>query len=111
MTLPATVTVRTTVGSASGLHARPASLFVQAAVRAAVPVRIGRPGGTSVDARSLLSVMSLAAKHGEELELAAAEEADGADEERARAALDELAALLRQDLDAAADSTAGQAAR
>ncbi|RAG81003.1 HPr family phosphocarrier protein [Streptacidiphilus pinicola] len=96
------MTVRTTVGSASGLHARPASLFVQAAVRAAAPVRIGRPGEAAVDARSLLSVMSLAARHGEELELTLAEGA----EDGARAALDELAALLRQDLDAA-----GQVAR
>lgn len=101
MTLPATVTVRTTVGSASGLHARPASLFVQAAVRAAAPVRIGRPGETAVDARSLLSVMSLAARQGEELELTLAEGA----EDGARAVLDELAALLRQDLDAAGQAT------
>jgi phosphocarrier protein len=99
VTFPASVTVRTTVGSASGLHARPASLFVQAVVRRPVPVRIARPGGTPVDARSLLSVMSLAAKHGEELELSVADA--GADDAQARAVLDELAALLRQDLDAA----------
>jgi phosphocarrier protein len=98
VTLPASVTVRTTVGSASGLHARPASLFVQAVVRGPVPVRIARPGETPVDARSLLSVMSLAAKHGEELELSVADGA--ADDAQARAVLDELAALLRQDLDA-----------
>jgi phosphocarrier protein len=101
VTLPASVTVRTTVGSASGLHARPASLFVQAVVRVPVPVRIARPGETPVDARSLLSVMSLAAKHGEELELSVADVADvAADDAQARAVLDELAALLRRDLDA-----------
>jgi phosphocarrier protein len=108
VTVPATVSVRTTVGSASGLHARPASLFVQAAARQPLAVRVARPGEAPVDARSLLSVMSLAARHGEELELSVPEVADGGDGDalQARAVLDELAALLRQDLDAA-----GQAAR
>jgi phosphocarrier protein len=96
------MSVRTAVGSASGLHARPASLFVQAAARQPVPVRIARPGEAPVDARSLLSVMSLAAKHGEELELSVA---DTADDAQARAVLDELAALLQQDLDAAGQAT------
>jgi len=46
-----------------------------------------------VDARSILGVMALGAKCGEEVLLAA--EGDGAD-----AALDELVALLSRDLDA-----------
>jgi phosphocarrier protein len=82
-----------TVGSRSGLHARPASLFVQAATRQPVRVTVGRPGQPPVDARSLLSVLSLAAEHGHTLELAA-------EGEQAQAALDELALLLSQDLDA-----------
>jgi len=82
-----------TVGSQSGLHARPASLFVQAAVRQPVKVRVGKPGETPVDARSLLSVLALAARHGETLEL----HADG---DHAESALEELATLLATDLDA-----------
>lgn len=85
--------LQVTVGSKSGLHARPASLFVQAAVRQPVKVTVARPGQTPVDARSLLSVLSLAAGHGEALELSA-------EGEQAQSALDELAFLLTTDLDA-----------
>ncbi|MFF3069447.1 HPr family phosphocarrier protein [Kitasatospora sp. NPDC057904] len=84
-----------TVGSRSGLHARPASLLVQAAARQAAKVTVGRPGQPPVDARSLLSVLALAAGCGETLELVAA--GDGAQD-----ALKELADLLASDLDAAA---------
>ncbi len=81
------------VGSSVGLHARPAALFVQAAARQPVRVKIAKPGGDPVDARSILSVLSLDARNGDEVVLSA--EGDG-DE----AALDELAALLERDLDA-----------
>ncbi|MFD9607270.1 HPr family phosphocarrier protein [Streptomyces sp. NBC_01224] len=81
------------VGSRSGLHARPASVFVQAATRQPVKVTIGRDGQSAVDARSLLSVLALAAQHGDSVVLAA--EGDGAE-----AAVEELAALLARDLDA-----------
>ncbi|MFE2412552.1 HPr family phosphocarrier protein [Kitasatospora sp. NPDC059408] len=87
--------IQVTVGSRSGLHARPASLLVQAAARQAVKVTVGRPGRPPVDARSLLSVLALAAGCGETLELAAV--GDGAQD-----ALKELADLLASDLDAAA---------
>ncbi|MGA5428045.1 HPr family phosphocarrier protein [Streptomyces koyangensis] len=82
------------IGSSSGLHARPASLFVQAAARQPVAVTVGRPGQPAVDARSMLSVLALGAKHGETLVLAA--EGEGAD-----TALDELIALVAADHDAA----------
>ncbi|MGW9250706.1 HPr family phosphocarrier protein [Streptomyces albidoflavus] len=81
------------IGSSSGLHARPASLFVQAAARQPVAVTVGRPGERAVDARSMLSVLALGAKHGETLVLAA--EGEGAD-----AALAELTALVAADHDA-----------
>ncbi|MDP9791673.1 phosphocarrier protein [Catenuloplanes nepalensis] len=83
-----------TVGSASGLHARPAALFVQAAA-AAAPVKVTIQVGEkrAVPANSMLSVLSLGAKKGTEVVLAA--EGDGADE-----ALDSLAELLARDLDA-----------
>ncbi|MEU6485469.1 HPr family phosphocarrier protein [Streptomyces sp. NPDC046887] len=81
------------VGSASGLHARPASLFVQAAGRQPVRVTVARDGGAPVDTRSLLSVLALGARHGDTLTLRA-------EEEGAEAAVEELAALLATDLDA-----------
>ncbi|MDA0635208.1 HPr family phosphocarrier protein [Nonomuraea sp. MCN248] len=80
------------VASASGLHARPAKLFVQEAARLGVPVRI-RVGEKAVPAHSMLGVLSLGAVHGTEVTLES--DAPGAEE-----ALDALAALLSRDLDA-----------
>lgn len=81
------------IGSAVGLHARPASLFVQAATATGIPVTISKEGGNPVDARSILGVMALGAKNGEVVTLTA--DGDGAE-----AALDSLVALLERDLDA-----------
>ena len=81
------------IASSVGLHARPAALFVQAATGTGLAVKIGRTGEEAVDARSILGVMALGAKHGEEVTLTA--EGDGAD-----SALEELVALLSRDLDA-----------
>jgi phosphocarrier protein HPr len=86
-----------TVGSASGLHARPAALFVAAAGAQPVPVTIRTDGRPAVPARSMLSVLSLGAKQGTEVVLEA--EGEGAD-----AALDALADLLARDLDDPAHS-------
>jgi phosphocarrier protein HPr len=80
------------VGSTSGLHARPAALFVAAAGEQSVPVTIRTKDKKAVPARSMLSVLSLGAKFGTEVTIEA--EGDGAD-----AALDELAALLARNLD------------
>ena len=82
-----------TIASSVGLHARPASLFVQAANATGLDIEIGRAGEDSVDATSILGVMALGAKHGEEITLTA--EGEGAEE-----ALDSLVALLSRDLDA-----------
>ncbi|KAA9150261.1 HPr family phosphocarrier protein [Amycolatopsis acidicola] len=60
---------RVVVGSSVGLHARPAALFVKAAAAQPVPVTIGLGDGAPVDARSLLSVMGLGAKGGDEVVL------------------------------------------
>ncbi|MFT3968812.1 MAG: HPr family phosphocarrier protein [Micropruina sp.] len=81
------------IGSSVGLHARPASIFVQAATATGLPVTIAKAGGNPVDARSILGVMALGAKNGEVVTLSA--DGDGAD-----AALDSLVALLARDLDA-----------
>ena len=82
-----------TIGSSVGLHARPAALFVEQASESGLDVMIGRPGDEPVDATSILGVMSLGAKHGEEVELSA--EGDNADD-----VLDSLVHLLSRDLDA-----------
>ncbi|MDT3727621.1 HPr family phosphocarrier protein [Streptomyces sp. DSM 41972] len=83
--------IQATVAAPEGLHARPASLFVQEAARQPVKITVGRPGSTPVDARSLLAVMTLGARHGETLELTA-EEGD-----EALPALQALASLLTAD--------------
>jgi phosphocarrier protein HPr len=83
---------RVVVGSKVGLHARPAAMFVQAAAKQPVKVTINKVGGDPVDARSILSVLALDARGGDEVVLAA--DGDGADQ-----ALDELAALVARDLD------------
>jgi phosphocarrier protein HPr len=81
-----------TVASSVGLHARPASLFAQAAAKTGVPVTLTSQGGKSVNAASILGVLSLGIGHGETVTLSA--EGDGAD-----AALDTLVDLLNTDLD------------
>jgi phosphocarrier protein HPr len=83
---------RVVIGSKVGLHARPAAMFVQAAAKQPVKVTIAKVGGDPVDARSILSVLALDARGGEEVVLAA--DGDGAEQ-----ALDELAALVAMDLD------------
>jgi phosphocarrier protein HPr len=84
---------RVTVASAVGLHARPASLLAKAAAAQAQPVTIAKVeagvAGPSVDASSVLGLMTLGAHHGDEVELSC----DNED------ALEQLVALLEQDLD------------
>jgi phosphocarrier protein HPr len=84
---------RVIVGSSVGLHARPAALFVKAAAAQPVPVTIGVADGEPVDARSLLSVMGLGARGGDEVVL----RADGPE---AEAALTALATVIATDHDA-----------
>jgi phosphocarrier protein len=81
-----------TVASSVGLHARPASLFAQAAAKVGVPVTLTSAAGKSVNAASILGVLSLGIGHGEEVTLAA--DGDGAE-----AALDSLVEVLATDLD------------
>ena len=82
-----------TIASSSGLHARPAKLFVQAVQAQSVPVTIAVEGGADLNAGSILSLMGLGASHGTVVTLKS--DAEGAEQ-----ALDELAALLETDLDA-----------
>jgi phosphocarrier protein HPr len=80
------------IGSRVGLHARPAALFVQAATAQPVRVRIRKVDGKPVDARSMLAVLALGARNGDEVILEA--EGDGAE-----SALDALTAVLEADHD------------
>lgn len=80
------------VASSVGLHARPASLFSQAAAATGVPVTLTSASGKSVNAASILGVLSLGIGSGEEVTLAS--DAEGAD-----AALQTLVDLLSRDLD------------
>lgn len=85
-----------TIASRSGLHARPAALFAEAAGDVGVDVTIareGEPADDALDASSILSLMTLGASHGDVVVLRA--EGEGAD-----AALDSLVKLLETDLDA-----------
>ena len=80
------------IASGHGLHARPAALFTQTAAKAGLPIKITK-GERTVDASSILGVISLGINHGDEVVLSA-------DGEGASEALDELEALLQQDHDA-----------
>ena len=82
-----------TIGSSVGLHARPASLFVQAVGATGHQVTITKPGGDSADAASILSVLALAVGNGETLVVSV--EGDNAE-----GVADELASMLESDLDA-----------
>jgi phosphocarrier protein HPr len=81
-----------TIASAHGLHARPASLFVQAVTGSGLPVQLVK-GDKSINAGSILGVISLGIEHGDEVTLSA--EGDNAE-----TVLDELAAFLATDHDA-----------
>jgi phosphocarrier protein HPr len=83
---------RVTIGWTHGLHARPAAVFVRAAVAVGVPVTVAKGEGRPVNAASPLGVLSLGAGHGDEIVLAS--DADGAD-----AALERLAKLVAEGLD------------
>lgn len=83
----------TSIASKVGLHARPASILADAVTSSGHDVTLTAKGRT-VDADSLLSVLSLAIAHGDEVIVTV----EGADEERVA---DQIAALLASDLDAA----------
>lgn len=80
-----------TIASAVGLHARPASLFAEAAAAFNADIVVSF-NGEEADAASILEVMALGAKQGDVVTLSGT--GDGA-----AAALDALAAMLERDLD------------
>jgi phosphocarrier protein len=56
-----------TVPPGVGLHARPASLLVQAAAGAASSVTVARPDGAPVNAKSILALLGLDIRGGEQV--------------------------------------------
>ena len=72
-------------GSSVGLHARPAALIAEAAGKLDASVTIN-----GMDASSALMLMTLGAKCGDSVEVASDDEA----------AMDAIAAMVEQDLDA-----------
>jgi phosphocarrier protein HPr len=80
------------IGSANGLHARPAKLFAQAASGAGIPVTISKDGGKAVNAASILGVISLGIEHGDTVTVTA-------DGDNAEQVLDTLTELLATDHD------------
>ncbi len=75
----------TTIENKTGIHARPASLFVQTASKFKSKVQIKAKGKT-VDAKSILMIMSMGLTKGTEITLSA----DGPDEADAVNTLKEL---------------------
>lgn len=69
---------RVIVGSGVGLHARPAALFVRTASKAPIEVTVAKVGGDPVNAKSILAVLGLDVRGGEEIVLRA--DGDGAAE-------------------------------
>jgi phosphocarrier protein len=78
------------VGSAVGLHARPAAVIAEAVLNAGIPVTLSVGGGEPVDAGSALMIMTLDAVHGAEVTVSSDDEGT----------LRTVAALIEQDLDA-----------
>ena len=78
------------VGSAIGLHARPAAVIAEAAVQAGVPVTLSVEGGEPVDAASALMIMTLGAGNGARVTVASEDEA----------VVNSIAGLVQSDLDA-----------
>ncbi len=78
------------VGSAIGLHARPAALIAQAARELGVPVTLAVDGEEPVDAGSALMIMTLGAGHGDQVTVESDDEA----------ALTRISEMVAADLDA-----------
>lgn len=78
------------VGSAVGLHARPAGIIAEKAEELGADVTLAVDGEDPVDASSALLIMTLGAEKGTEVTV----ESDD------QSAVDTIAALVQQDLDA-----------
>ena len=77
--------IKLTIDHEVGLHARPASAFVQTAAKFSSDIEVTH-GEKTVNAKSILAVLTLGAHQGAELVISA----EGADAEAALIALEEL---------------------
>jgi phosphocarrier protein len=77
------------VGSSVGLHARPAAIISEAAMKAGVPVTLALGDGEPVDAGSALMIMTLGAGCGTQVTVSADDEDT----------LNTIADLVQKDLD------------
>ena len=84
---------KVTVGSKVGLHARPAALVAEAAGKYDDEILLSVDGDEPIDASSSMMIMTLGAQHGTEVLV----ESDDP------AAVEEIASLIAQDLDALVD--------
>jgi len=82
----------TTVEHEKGLHARPASVFVQTASEFEADVQVANPEGETADATSSIGVISLGVESGDRIEITA----DGTDADRA---VDRLVTLVESDFE------------
>lgn len=78
------------VGSAVGLHARPAAIIAEAAEKYDEEITLAVAGEDPVDASSPMFIMTLGAEKGVEVTV----------ESENAAAVEEIAALVEKDLDA-----------
>ncbi|WP_051704704.1 HPr family phosphocarrier protein [Glycomyces sp. NRRL B-16210] len=78
---------RVKVTTEVGIQARPATVFVETAAEAEGEVTVAKPGGESYDARSILQVLTLDVRSGDEIVLES-------DDERI---LERLVALVSED--------------
>jgi len=80
------------IGSKVGLHARPASIFAQAVGTCGVTVMLTDSYDKTVNAASILSVLSMGIEFGDTVTVTS-------DDEGADTALDSIAELLASELD------------
>ncbi|MFC3492308.1 HPr family phosphocarrier protein [Glycomyces rhizosphaerae] len=81
---------RVKVTTEVGIQARPATVFVGTAAESRNDVAIAKPGGDPHDAKSILQVLTLDVRSGDEIVLTGDDEA----------VLDRLVALVSEDMDA-----------
>jgi phosphocarrier protein len=85
-----------TVEHEKGLHARPASAFVQTAAEFEADVQVANPDGDTADAKSSIGVISLGVESGDRIEITA----DGTDADRA---VNRLVTLVERDFESNGD--------
>ena len=79
--------ITATINVASGLHARPANMFIKTASQFKSDIKVSKEG-KEVDGKRLLAIMTLGVRQGESIEITA----DGEDEKEAIAALEAIIA-------------------